>query len=242
MHLSDPEEHIDFNNFPIVQTIKNLVLLFNGTPEFSNFTVLNSLNLNTFTINLNTANFIKFWNEISDTLNIKTLNLYLHLKNFQEFRNLFLVENEQILKIFKKVFVLNHNKRLNCLNLNILFDCSIIQEVNEIRDLNLKTIIYKEYKFYFGYLELFSLNLIINADKTYFLFAGLGSKFVQEKLFCIYDKSLSDSLKLSNENDISIFFSLKKKKLGNAILSNVFKFLAVREYTIVNLSKICYLK
>lgn len=241
-HLSSPEDVIEIGSLSIPKLVTNLVMIFNGFPILASYDFLNDLDLHTLSINMNLDGFSAFWKELPNSARFKTLNIYLHLNVYKDFESLFVLENELIKSVYKKVFMLSRSKCLEGLNLTILFNSESTVEESNIAKLKLKNLLFNDHKYYLGFLELFSLNLLVNANNTYFIYSGFDSKFIQERKFSFQDKSLVMSLKLCKQNDVSIFYALKKKRLGNSILSNVFKFLAKREYTIVNLSQQYYVK
>lgn len=241
-HLSEPENFIKLNSLTFSRSMKNLVMLFNGFPILDNFEFLYSLDLNVFTVNLNYQGFQQFWDQMTETTRIKTLNIYLHLTSFSEFNLLFMGENEGIKKFYNKVYDTSRARNLECLNLNIIFESKSVNEEFRIKEeLNLKQLILCENKYYFGFLKIFSMNLIINPNKDFFLFSGLNKNFNQPTKFMLTDKSLETSFKLCSNNDTSVLYALKKKHFGNYVLQNVFKFLAKKEYTVVNFSKAYYI-
>jgi len=147
-----------------------------------------------------------------------------------------------MISVYKMIFSLSRKKQVEGFNLNIAFNSNSKEEEAELQKLNLKVFTFNEYKYYFGFLDLLAVNLIINADDTHFINSGFDSKSTQLTVFNLCDKSLQMSLKLSTKHDVSIFMSLRKKNFPKAVVKNVFRFLANREYTIVNMSKIYYLK
>lgn len=240
-HLSQPDNVISLSTLPYPSSVKNLVMIFNGLPQFDSFKFINSLNIDIFTINLDQTGFRQFFVEIEETTKIKILNIYLHLNSLCDFNSLFVNENEIIKNIYKKVYALSRACNLEGLNLNVIFDSSIEEEVIKIKEeLKLKQLIFNENKYYFGFLKIFSLNIICNPSKDFFIYSGLDKKFNQPSKFTSNDNSVEKSYKLCAKNDISILFALKKRNFRNFVVQNVFKFLAKIEYTIVNLSKTYY--
>ena len=239
-HLSSPEDVIEMESLSCKKSIKNLVMIFNGFPIFKNYNFYKELDLHNLTINMNLEGFIMFWKELPYSVRIMNLNIYLHLNSYNDFKSLFIIENNIMKNIYIKVDKLTRNKSLEGLNLNILFNSTLLEEKEEMAELKLKNYLYYDYKYYLGFLELFSINLIVNADKSFFIFSGLNSKFTQEKEFQTHDKFLEMSLKLYRNTDVSILYTLKKKKLKNRVAVHVFKFLAKKQYTIVNISQQYY--
>jgi len=241
-HLSEPENVIKLSTLSFPSSLTNLVMMFNGLPQIDSFKFINSLNLDLFTINLNLQGFFQFWKELQEPTKIKILNIYVHLGSFSEFNSLFTVENEEIKKIYEKVYTLSRSRSLEGLNLNITFDSSSKEEEEVIinDEFKLKYLIFSENKYYFGFLKIYSMNIILNPGRDFFIFSSPDKSSKKKDRIMVNDKSLEKSLKLCATNDISILFAMKKKRFGNYVVQNVFKFLAKKEYTIVNFSKAYY--
>ncbi len=240
-HLSEPENVITLSALPFPNSLTNLVMMFNGLPQIDTFKFINSLQLDNLTINLNLNGFKQFWKELHESTKIKILNVYLHLDSYTVFNSLFLVENEEMKKINEKIYAISRDRNLEGLNINITFDSSCKEEEVIMNDeFKLKNLIFTENKYYFGFLKIYSMNIIINPDKDFFAFSNKNKRSNEYVKLMVNDKSLEKSFKLCAKNDISILFALKKKRFGNYVVQNVFKFLAKIEYTIVNFSKAHY--
>jgi hypothetical protein len=240
LHFSKPEAKIDLSLFPFCKQLKSLSLFFNGFPELENYNFFKGKAVNVFTINFNLRGFERFWKELPEAVTFKTMNLYIHLNSYSEFEGLFIKDNELLLLICEKIYSMTRSHALSGINLNVILPIENETEELLIKNLKLRHLIFNDRKYYLGFLDLFSVNLIMNADSTFFIYSGFDTPFIQLPKYIEDDKSLEMSLKLSKFNGESILLALKKKNLGKFVMKNVFKFLATKEFTIVSFSKICY--